>query len=201
MTLAAGSESVMLCDVAHRFLHVERVAMSRPLLCGVVAWVLAAAPVRADDSEDKAVAFVAEMGGKVARDEKAPGKPVVAVDLEGTPVTDAGLKKLATLKNLSTPSLLRTHVTDAGLKELATLINLTALRLDGTAVTGAGLKELAALKNLSTLKLHGTEVTDTDLKELATLKNLTTLRLRGTGVTDVGLKELQKALPKCKIEK
>ena len=32
---------------------------------------------RADDAEDKAVAFVEKLGGAVARDEKAPGKPVI----------------------------------------------------------------------------------------------------------------------------
>ena len=41
------------------------------LLCGVVAWVLAAAPVGADDAEDKAVAFVEKLGGKITRDDKA----------------------------------------------------------------------------------------------------------------------------------
>ena len=46
-------------------------------------------------------------------------------------------------------------MTDAGLKELAALKNLTTLDLSETRVTGAGLKELAALKNLTTLNLRG----------------------------------------------
>ncbi|MGL4553566.1 MAG: hypothetical protein ACRC33_20585 [Gemmataceae bacterium] len=108
---------------------------------------------RADDAEDKAVAFVKKLGGYVTRDDRAPGKPVVAVNLEGTEVTDVGLK------------------------------------------------ELAALKNLTTLCLWCTEVTDVGLKELAALKKLTSLGLINTKVTDAGVKELQKALPKCKIEK
>ena len=44
-------------------------------------------------------------------------------------------------------------MTDAGLKELAALKNLTTLYLSGSDVTDAGLKELAALKNLTTLDL------------------------------------------------
>ena len=44
-------------------------------------------------------------------------------------------------------------MTDAGLKELAALKNLTTLDLSDTEVTDAGLKELAALKNLTTLDL------------------------------------------------
>jgi hypothetical protein len=35
--------------------------------------------VRADEAEDKAVAFVEKLGGRATRDEKAPGKPVITV--------------------------------------------------------------------------------------------------------------------------
>jgi internalin A len=51
-------------------------------------------------------------------------------------VTDAGLKELADLKNLTTLSLFGTQVSDAGLKELSGLKNLTTLDLDSTQVTG-----------------------------------------------------------------
>jgi internalin A len=94
------------------------------------------------DDEDKAVSLVEKLGGKATRDEKAPGKPVVKVNLRGTQVTDAGLKELAALKNLTTLDLNLTQVTDAGLKELATLKNLTTLELVYTKVTDVGLKEL-----------------------------------------------------------
>lgn len=94
--------------------------MSRSMLCCAVSWLLLSsfAPVRADDAEDKAVAVVEKMGGKITRDEKLPGKPVVATDLFGPKVTDAGLKELAPLKNLTTLSLRDTKVTDAGVAEL-----------------------------------------------------------------------------------
>jgi internalin A len=245
--------------------------MSRLMLCGLMAGVIvfSSAPVRADDAEDTAVAFVEKLGGNILRDEKAPGKPVVWVLMAGTKMTDAGLKELAPLKNLTTLNLTSTQVSDAGLKALAPLKNLTTLvltgtevtdaglknlaplknltlvqtdtkvtdrtlavlreinllhalplataadgkrrpakpedvttlNLTGTEVTDAGLKELALLKNLTTLELGGPTVTDTGLKELAALKNLTTLKLVFTEVTDTGVKELQKALPKCKIDK
>jgi hypothetical protein len=73
---------------------------------------------RADEAEDKAVAFVKEHGGTVGRDDKAPGKPVVKVGLRDKRVTDAGLKELAPLKSLTTLELPFTTVTAAGLKEL-----------------------------------------------------------------------------------
>jgi hypothetical protein len=81
------------------------------LLCGEAA--------RADEAEDKAVAFFQKIA-KVIRDEKAPGQPVVGVYLlEGlSPVTNQTLKELAPFKNLENLSLFNTKVSDAGMKEL-----------------------------------------------------------------------------------
>ena len=91
---------------------------------------------RADDAEDKAVAFVEKLGGKVYRDEKAPGNLVNAVILQRTKVTDAGLKELATLKSLTALDLSSTKVTDAGVKELATITTLTAKAASNSTFTG-----------------------------------------------------------------
>lgn len=99
-------------------------------------------PLRADEAEDKAVAFVKKLGGEVERDAKAPGKPVVAVHLWNTNVADVGLKNLAPLKDITWLNLSETKVTDAGLKELAALKDLQTLFLGGTKVTDGGLKEL-----------------------------------------------------------
>ncbi len=133
--------------------------------------------------------------------ELAPLKNLNSLFLLCKNVTDAELKALAPLKNLTTLSLYFTNVTDAGLKELAPLKNLTALSLRHTKVSDAGLKELTNLKKLTIIDLSGTPITDAGLKELANLKGLTSLRLRKTKVTDTGVAELQKALPKCKIER
>ncbi len=128
-------------------------------------------------------------------------------------ITDAGLKELRDLKNLtvlsffgmkgavdglkhiknwikSNATFVGTTVTDAGIKELKNLRSLTTLRLDNTQVTDAGLKELKELKNLTALGLFNTKVTDAGLNELKDLKNLSTLGLDFTKVTDAGLREL-----------
>ena len=53
----------------------------------VIAFALAVAGLgltssaRADEAEDKAVAMVEALRGKVKRDDKAPGNPVVEVNL------------------------------------------------------------------------------------------------------------------------
>jgi len=128
-------------------------------------------------------------------------KNLSALYLFGSQVTDAGLKEVAAQKSLSTLSLYYTQVTDAGLKTLAGLKNLSALYLGGTEVTDTGLKELARLKKLSVLFLDNTRVSDAGLKDLARLKNLSTLVLSGTQVTEAGTARLRKALPKCVIHR
>ena len=129
--------------------------MSRFMHRSLLSWVILCSsfPVWADDAEDKSATFVGTLGGTATRDENLPGNPVITVFLVDKQVTDAGLKELAGLKNLTRLVLVRAMVTDAGMKELAALKNLTDLSLGGTKVTDAGLKELAKLKSLAKLDL------------------------------------------------
>lgn len=133
--------------------------------------------------------------------ELAPLKNLTYLNLSGTKVTDRGLKELACLGKLTELCLCDTQITDNGLKTLAGQANLTSLLLHRTEVTDAGLNSLATLPNLTRLGLHRTKVTDAGLKELAKLKHLTYLQLRFTNVTDAGVEELQRALPKCTIDR
>jgi hypothetical protein len=103
---------------------------------------LTAVSVQDDQAEDKAVKAIQRLGGRITRDEKAKGKPIVRVELDGPKVTDAGLKHLARLKQLRTLYLGGTKVTDAGLKELAGLKQLQKLGLSGTKVTDKGIADL-----------------------------------------------------------
>jgi internalin A len=156
----------------------------------LLAILLAAPSLYANEAEDKAVEAVKRLGGNVARDHNDPAHTVVEVNLCFTEVTVADLKEMAALQNLQKLDLSRTHVTGAGLKEMVCLQNLQTLILDNTRVTDAGLKELATLKNLQRLDLNNTQVTDAGLKDLAALKNLESLDLNGTHVRDAGLKDL-----------
>jgi len=90
--------------------------MSRFILCGFISCVIISTPVRADEA--KAIAIVEKLGGKVTRDDKIPGKPVVALELT-LKATDADLKALTAFKHLSKLELWGTKVTDIGLKELS----------------------------------------------------------------------------------
>src|SRR5437870_178159 len=151
-----------------------RRTLMRIVLVGV-GLLLACLSGAARADEASAVKAVEKLGGKVTRDDKLPGKPVIGVNLGGTKVTDADLKELKDLKHL------------------------TSLNLGWAKVTDVGLKELKHLKQLTTLYLGGTKVTDAGLKELKDLKQLTSLNLAETRVTADGVADLQKALPGCKI--
>jgi hypothetical protein len=70
----------------------------------------------------------------------------------------------------------------------------------GVAGIGIG-GRFAQLKTITGLNLEFTHATDVGLKEISQLEGLRTLYLWGAKVTDAGVTELQKALPKCKIER
>ena len=149
--------------------------------------------------EEKAVKAIEALGGRVTRDEKLPGRPVVEVDLGKTEVTDAGLKDLKELKGLRTLNLSRTKITDTGLKDLKELRGLRFLALDRTQITDAGLKDLKELKDLKTLYLYENQITDAGLKDLKELQNLQSLCLVGTKISSAGMTDLKQALPKTHI--
>ncbi|MBC8873301.1 MAG: hypothetical protein H8E44_28020 [Planctomycetes bacterium] len=142
-------------------------------------------------TEEQAIAKIEKLGGMFEVDEKTPGRPVVAVLLRGTQVTDASLKYLRGLTNLEMLSLFFTHVTDGGLEHLEGMTNLRTLSLCGTLVTDAGLVHLKELNNLAHLELLGTHVTDAGLEHLKDMTNLRTLGLPGFRVTDAGLEHLK----------
>lgn len=101
--------------------------------------------------EAKGLKVVETLGGKVVRDDKVEGNPIIEVDLDETRVTDTELKELIGMKQLRALSLRQTEVTDVGLRELTGLKQIRRLDLGRTIVTDRGLKELAEMTELQTL--------------------------------------------------
>jgi hypothetical protein len=154
---------------------------------------------RGDDAEDAAVRAVERLGGRVVRDERAKGRPVVGVDLHGTATTDADLKILLAFAHLRDLDLGQTRITDAGLQRLGCLPELCDLTLSNTTVTDDGLKALLGLPHLTSLQLSCTVVSDEGMKRLTKLRRLQTLNVAATCVTGVGAAVLREALPRCSI--
>jgi hypothetical protein len=112
-----------------------------------------------------------------------------------------GIERLGRVKTLESLDIGYTQIDDDALKAIGRLANLRDLNVSFTSIGDEGLKHLARLDKLETLNLTKTEVTDAGLLALQGLKNLRELHLFNTDVTADGVARLQKALPKCKIER
>ncbi len=129
-------------------------------------------------------------------------KKLTRLYLDSTEITDHGLKTLASFPSLLSVGLQRTHVTDKGLKELEKS-KIGSLGLARTRVGDAGIPSLGKMPALGVLDLGMTAITDKGLAQMATadaFRKLGTLALEDTGVSDEGLKALNdpKTLPSLK---
>ena len=110
--------------------------------------------------------------------------------LAAVPVTDAGVKSLSSLGNLTTLNLHYTRFTGEQSCGFENLTSLRELRLLGSPVTDKGLLEVAKLKNLRTLDLQKTKVDGPSLEQLSELTRLSTMEL---DLTDAMFPPLRKA--------
>ncbi len=114
----------------------------------------------------------------------------LAADAHGK-MTDALLEEIAELDDVTELRLGGSHgVTDAGLRSIARMTQLTHLDLGGTGVTDAGVAHLARCHRLKDVNLQWTASGDGALRALAGLPDVTHLRT-GNRVTDAGLALLQ----------
>ncbi len=138
----------------------KAIILTSLIIClGIVS---AAAGVK---NEEKAVAAIKELGGKIEYGEGKLKKHVVSVDLSGKKVTNADIVQITQLRQLR-------H-----------------LNLSGTSIS-TGTQYIAFLKELRTLDLSGTKVDDDNLARLSNLKKLEKISLRGTAVTEEGVKSI-----------
>ena len=93
------------------------------------------------------------------------GKPTIHVRYNPL-ADDFTLAEIAKHTSIERLYLDGTRITDNGLRELAPLSNLQELSLNNTSITDVGLAHLAVLKALKSLDLHGTKVTPSGIAEL-----------------------------------
>jgi hypothetical protein len=119
-----------------------------------------------DVEQDRAVAAIERLGGKVERDRTSPGDSVVRVDLRMTGATDTDLAVFKHLKGLRSLYLSSNSITDAGLTHLEGLTGLRRLDIDFNPISDAGLAHLEGLINLRRLDIHVTKVTTAGVERL-----------------------------------
>jgi len=92
-----------------------------------------------------------------------------------------------------------TKVTDAGLKNIGKLSNLTRLSLEFTSVTDKGLKNLKDLGRLRYLNLVGNKISPAGVRLIGECRNLRSVYLWQTGLSENDLKDLRAKLPLAEI--
>lgn len=180
-----------------------------------------------NSTKEQVIAEVARLGGKIELDETRVDKPIIKIDLHGTPITDAdlvflnnakrdlrslryldlrlthigdaGVRHLRNLTSLQILNLFRTNLGDKGLDYIKNLTQLQTLLIGGTKVTDAGLVYLERFTKLRKLSLFQTQISDAGIPRLKALSSLEQLLISGTKITDAGAKELQRALPNLKF--
>jgi serine/threonine-protein kinase len=109
--------------------------------------------------------------------------------LDGTEITDTGVKKLVHLP-LNVLDLSHTNISDQSLAYLKQMPQLTTLKLDATRIDDRGLREVSEMKQLYHLSLCGTRITDTGIANLTQLAKLCDLNLAETNVSDLSMSTL-----------
>lgn len=116
-----------------------------------------------------------------------PLKKLRALHLDGTLITDAGVRKLGGLPELEFLNLNETDVTGAGLKAFKKLRHLDAMRSD---VTDKGLECLRGM-DLRELRLNRTRIGDATLASISGASQISMLLLDDTKVTNAGALKLR----------
>lgn len=143
-------------------------------------------------------------GHEIKLDDAAIGFLVQMKNLEhlvlwSTPITDAGVRVIGTLRKLKTLSLEHcTQISDAGMAHLVRCTTLKELWLSFAPIGGEGLAHLTRLEGLERLHLNGTKTDDDALQYVAGMKELQQLTLVRTAVRGPGLKHLA-GLTKLKL--
>lgn len=96
-------------------------------------------------------------------------KQLVWLNMAGTGLDDAGLKKLSGLTEVVRVNLSRTSVTDRGMASLKALKHLQYLNLVGTKVTAAGVVQLKEHRQLNSIYLYQSAVNKNDMEQLKKL--------------------------------
>lgn len=114
------------------------------------------------------------------------GTSILGLYLDGTKLTDAGLKHVGSLKGLIKLTMNSTAITSAGFKHLKGMKNMRILKFEEVASVDDKIAPvLAGMKQLQIIGATGVKgITDRSIKSWYKLPDLHTMELRGTSVGD-----------------
>ncbi len=154
--------------------------MLRSMTCGLLAGLIAAAPISAGAGDSPAQA-----GSLDARYSVNAAGEITGVDLRGVWVTDHDLQKLSQWPKLERIDLACTKVTDLGLEHLAGLKHVKVLDLYyAEYVTDLGIAHLKPWKELEHLNVRGTKVTSSVFEHISKMTKLKFLDVSHSRVND-----------------
>lgn len=114
-----------------------------------------------------------------------------SLNLDKSPVTDAGLASIGPQPALRALSLTRTAITNKSLATIAeNFPGLVYLRLDETTINDNALESLSGLKQLQEISLFRVPVGDRACKVMAEIASLRRISLDQSMITDAGLDAL-----------
>jgi serine/threonine protein kinase len=130
-----------------------------------------------------------------------PGlKSIRQICLNYSPIGDDTLELLVTFQELDNVVVINTPLTELGIKRLASLRKIRSLQLTATNLASADLVHLRGRPLMHLNLSHNPRIDDTAIDHLASIPTLETLYLSETGVSAAGAKRLSIALPQCAIE-
>jgi serine/threonine protein kinase/formylglycine-generating enzyme required for sulfatase activity/Flp pilus assembly protein TadD len=113
------------------------------------------------------------------------------LNLDGTGITDVGLKYLKDLDSLEQLRICYTLTTSQGLKHLRRLKSLRCLIMVGARLDDAGVEVLKEFPSLTTLEITGNSLTDASMAHLGSMKRLKGILFGYTGITNRGFEYLR----------
>jgi internalin A len=129
-----------------------------------------------------------------------PFRRVGIVNLHRLPATDEHLQLMAWFPDLETVTINGTQVTDAGLKHLDGMSKLWWLEMEWNNISDEGLAELKDLPSLKALRVTDSRVTNEGVKRaLARFKNLQEIWIDRTRVTPEEVAAIRAAWPKLQV--
>jgi len=157
---------------------------------------LLGASIRADESEQQAIALAVELGGSAKVDDKLGEIARVAVKLDTA--NDAALQRLCKMPSVGSLEILdATKCTDVGFACLKELPDLQKIVLGKCPLSDKDAAAIGTLRSLNVLFVGESKLTDTTFVSFKKLVNLKVLDVSDSALTDksapilLGMKKLE----------